>query len=68
MGTEKINGNELKINGMFITLFQVKDEDEKSRFFNKTFLLADISINIAFEISFLTLSNVKVNFNNKELR
>lgn len=37
-------------------------------FFEKTFLLADITMNIVFGMLFIILSNVKVNFNDWELR
>lgn len=53
---------------MIITLFQVNDKEKKSRFFEITFLLAGISMGIAFEIFFLTLSNIEVNLNNQELK
>lgn len=36
--------------------------------FKKTFLLADISIDITFGMLFLTLSNAKINSNNQELK
>lgn len=44
--------------GMVIASFLVDDKNRKSHFFEKTFLLADINMNIVFGISFLTLSNV----------
>lgn len=53
---------------MVITSFLVNDKDEKFCFFEETFLLADIGIDVAFEIFFLTLSIIKVNFNNWELK
>lgn len=40
------------------------DIDEKFQFFEKTFLLAAISIDIAHRISFLILNNIEVNFTN----
>lgn len=43
-------------------------KDEKFCFLDKTFLFADISIDIDFGIPFLILSNVKVKFNNQKLR
>lgn len=39
------------------------DKDWNSSFFEETFLLTDISMDIAFQILFLTLSNVEVNEN-----
>lgn len=53
---------------MIITLFQVDYKDGKSRFFEQTFPLADININVAFGMLFFTLGNVKANFNNQNLR
>lgn len=40
------------------------NKDRKSQFFEKAFLLADISIDATFRMFFLTLSNAKVNFTN----
>lgn len=44
------------------------DKDGKLCFFQKSFVLAYISIYVAFEIQFLTLSNVEINFNDRKLR
>lgn len=38
------------------------DREKRSRLFEKIFLLADISMDIALSMSSLTLSNVKINF------
>lgn len=43
---------------MVIVFFLVDNKDKKSCFFEETFLLADISIAIAFGMFFLILSNV----------
>lgn len=61
--TQNIDGNKLETFAMIITVFLFDNKDRKSRFFEKTILLAEISINIAFEILFLTLSNIQINFN-----
>lgn len=53
---------------MVITSFSINNKDEMSSFFEKTFLLADISMNIAFRMIFLTLSNIKVNFTKQKLK
>ena len=45
---------------MLIALFFIKDNEEKSRFFENISLLLDISIDIALRMSFLNLSNVKI--------
>lgn len=53
---------------MIITSFQLDDKDRESYFFEETFLLADISMDITFGILSLILGNVKINFNNQELK
>lgn len=45
----------------------VQDSPSKISFFEKTFLLADISIKVVLGISFLTLSDVDIWFAKKEL-
>lgn len=52
--TQKIYGSRLKTYGMVILLFWVDNKDGKFRFFEETFLLADINIDVAFGIFFLT--------------
>lgn len=47
-----------------ICIFFVGKQEKKSNFLKKSFLLADISRNIVLDISFLTLSNVKIDFTN----
>lgn len=44
------------------------NKDKKFCFFEEIFLLADISMDISFEMPFLSLSNFEINFNNWELR
>lgn len=53
--------------GMVIEVFSVYDRVKKVCFFEKTFLLADISIDVALEMPFLTLSNANVRFTNWKL-
>lgn len=50
-----------------IAFVLVDDKDKKSRFFKKIFLLANISIDIAFEILFHILNNIQIDYNNEEL-
>lgn len=64
VGAQKIDNRGLQTFKMVIALFQIDEKDKKSRFFEETFILADISINITFGIFFLTLNNVKIDFNN----
>lgn len=44
------------------------DKNQKSQFFKKTYLLANINRDVAFEISILILSIVKDSFTNQEYK
>lgn len=52
---------------MIIIFILVKNKKKKSSFFEKTFVLIEIIIDIIFNIPFLILSNVKCNFINQKL-
>lgn len=67
INTQKISDSRLEAYEMVIALFQVNDINAKFRFFEKTFLLADININVTFGIFLLILNNVKINCNDQEL-
>lgn len=62
VSTQKINGFRLVTFDMVIALFSMEDKKRKSRFFEESFLLADISINIALDMPFLTLTNDEIEF------
>ena len=52
--------------GIVLTSFQVEDKLGKARFFQETFLLADLSIEVVLGMLFLTLSNIDTQFARKE--
>ena len=52
---------------MILADFQVEDKLGRVRFFQETFLLADISAEVVLGMPFLTLSNADVQFVEKEL-
>ena len=60
VGTQKIDGSSLATYGMVIAAFQVVDKLGRSRFFQETFLLADISMKVVLGMPFLTLSNADI--------
>lgn len=64
---EKINGSTFKMFKIVLTNFQIKNKLRKSRFFQKTFLVAKTSITIILRMLFLALSNVDVLFLEREL-
>ena len=57
---QKIDGSTLKTFEMVLASFQVEDKLRKIRFFQETFLLADISTGVVLGMPFLTLSNANV--------
>lgn len=64
VGAQKIDGSRLEIFTMVIAFFLIEDKDERSRFFEKIFPLADIGLDVVLGMLFLTWSNVKVQFTN----
>ena len=64
---QKIDDTMLDIHGMVVATFSVVDKANRLRFFEKIFLVADISPEIVFEMLFLTLSSTNVDFSGREL-
>lgn len=50
-----------------MTSFKIKDKLGKTRFFQDTFILADINLKVVLEMLFLTLRNGDIQFFEKEL-
>lgn len=59
---DKIDGTTLKTYGIVVSTFSLLNKDGKVRFFEKSFLLANIKLDIIFEILFLTMSNINIDF------
>ncbi len=53
---------------MGVFIFFVSDKDGRERFFEESFLLADVKPDIVLEILFLTMSNADVNFQAQDLQ
>ena len=47
---------------MVIITFSILNKDSRKRFFEESFLLADINPDVLLEILFLAMSNVDINF------
>lgn len=52
---------------MVLANFQVKDKSKKAQFYQKTFLVADISAKMILDMLFLTFSNVDLLFVRRKL-
>ena len=53
---------------MVVFTFSVSDKDGKKRFFEESFLLADVKPDIVLEIFFMTMSNVDIDFQAWDLK
>ena len=58
----KINNTIVEIYKIVVPIFSILDKDGKERFFEESFLLADINPDVMLRMSFLTISNVYVDF------
>ena len=67
VGAQKIDGTTFETYGMVVATFSVTDQANRVKFFEKTFLIANISPDVVFGMPFLTLSNVNIDFPKKEL-
>lgn len=64
---QKIDGTTLETFKIVIVAFSVYDKAEKVRFFEETFLLADINMDVVLKMFFLTLSNINIYFTKQGL-
>ena len=67
VGAQKIDGSALETFGIVLASFQMEDKLGRARFFQETFLLADISVEMVLGMPFFTLSNANIQFLKKEL-
>lgn len=58
----KVDGSSLKTYGILSAKFLIYDSIKKVRFFKKTFLLANITIEVVLGIPFFSLSNIDIKF------
>ncbi len=62
VGAQKIDDTTLKTYGIVVSNFSVSDKDNRERFFEESFLLADVKLDVVLEMLFLTISNTDVDF------
>ena len=67
VGAQKIDGSALETFGMVIADFQVEDKGGRPRFFQETFLVADIKFEMVLGMLFLKISNANITFGEKTL-
>ncbi len=59
---QKIDGTTLETYGIVVSTFSILDKDSKERFFEKSFLLADVKPDVVLEMPFQTMNNADVAF------
>ncbi len=64
---QKIDGTTLETYKMVVSTFSVSDKDGRERFFEESFLLIDVSPDIVLGMPFLTMSNVDIDFQARDL-
>ena len=64
---QKIDGSTFKTFGIVIANFQMEDKGGRPRFFQETFLVANIKFEVILEMFFLKISNADVAFGKKTL-
>ena len=62
IGAQKIDGTILDIFGMVVIAFSVTDKVNQVRYFEKTFLVANVSPKKVFRMLFLNLSGADIDF------
>ncbi len=68
VGAQKIDGTTLETYEMVVSTFSMLNKDGMERFFEESFLLADIRPDIVFGMLFLTMSNADVDFQSRDLQ
>ena len=68
VGAQKIDGTLLDTFGMVVAAFSVENKANRVRFFEETFLVANVSPEVVLGMPFLTLSGADVDFLGRELR
>ncbi len=53
---------------MVVSIFFVLDKDDREKFFEESFLLADIKSDVVLRMLFLTMSNVSIDFQARNLQ
>ena len=67
VGAQKIDGTTLETYGMVVAAFSVEDKANRVRFFEETFLVANVSPEVVLGMLFLTLSGADVDFSGRDL-
>ena len=53
---------------MVVSIFSMLNKNRKKRFFEKSFLLTDVNLDVMLGMLFLIISNININFQAQELQ
>ncbi len=67
VGVQKIDSTTLKTYEMVVSTFSVLNKDGKKRFFEESFLLTDVKLDLVLRMPCLTMSNADVDFQAQDL-
>ena len=67
VGAQKIDGTTLETYGMVVAVFSITSQVNRVRFFEETFLVANVSPDMVLGIIFFTQSGANVDFPKREL-
>lgn len=62
VGAQKIDNTILNTYKIVVAIFLVTNKVNQVRFFKKTFLVANVTLEVVFEMLFFTLSGVNIDF------
>ena len=65
-GAQKIDGTTFETYKMVVAAFSMTDQANKVKFFEKTFLVVNVSPDLILGIFFLTLNSANVDFSKKK--
>ncbi len=68
VGAQKIDVTTLETYRIVVSAFFILDKDGRERFFEESFLLADVKLDVVLGMSFLTISNTDVDFQAQDLQ
>ena len=67
IGTQKIDGTIFETYGIVVAVFSMINQINGVKFFEKTFLIVNISSDVIFEMLFLPLNSANINFLKRKL-
>ena len=65
---QKIDSITLEIYGMVVTAFSMVDKANRGRFFEKTFPVINVSLEVVLGMLFFTLNDADIDFSGQKLR